>query len=127
MVLRRVAKEQEKTVAEEVPWPNTESNVDMAKPPTFNREVGKVSYFLIAYRLYIRMRIREAIVEEQVQWVLSYIQKESADIWKENIIEDLERQLLNYKAVGEFSADLKKEFREKDDEIVKIAELKKVE
>jgi len=40
--------------------------------------------------------------------VLSYVQGESADIWKENVMEDLERDLLNYKVVGEFLADLKK-------------------
>ena len=66
MLLRRVAEEQEKTVAEEVSWPNTGSNVDIAKLPTFNGEVGKVSCFLIAYKLYIRIRMREVMVEEQV-------------------------------------------------------------
>jgi len=30
----------------------------------FNRKAGKVSGFLIAYRLYIRIRIKEATVEE---------------------------------------------------------------
>jgi len=34
--------------------------------------------------------------------------------------------LLNYKAVGEFLADLKKEFREEENEMIKVAELKKV-
>ena len=42
----------------------------------------------------------------------------SADIWKENVIEDLER---------EFLADLKKEFKEGDNKIMKVVELKKVE
>ena len=39
----------------------------------------------------------------------------------------MERRLLNYKAVGEFLADLKEEFGEEDDKIMKVAELKKVE
>jgi len=39
----------------------------VVKPPTFNGEVGKVSGFLTAYKLYIRMRIRDAAVEEQIQ------------------------------------------------------------
>ena len=45
-------------------WSNTESNIDMAKPPIFNREAGKVSGFLIAYRLFIKMKMRNNIVEE---------------------------------------------------------------
>jgi len=82
----------------------------VVKLQTSNGEVRQVSEFLIAYRLYIRMKIRDAIVEQQVQWVLSYIQGGSADVWKENVIEDLERNLLNYEIVGEFLIDLKKEF-----------------
>ena len=43
----------------------------------------------MACRLYLRMKMREATVEEQVQWVLSYIQGGSADVWKENVIEEV--------------------------------------
>jgi len=39
----------------------------------------------------------------------------------------LERRLLNYKVVGEFLADLKEEFSGGDNEILKVAELKKIE
>jgi len=52
---------------------NTGSNVDMAKLLTSNKKAEKVSGFLIVCRLYIRMRIRNTIVEKQVQWVLLYI------------------------------------------------------
>ena len=48
------------------------------------------------------------------------------DIWKENIIKDLEKGLLNYEVVGEFLADLKEELNGGDDEILKVAELKKI-
>ena len=43
------------------------------------------------------------------------------------MLEDLEEGLLEYKTVGEFLADIKKEFRGGDKEIVKIAELKRLE
>jgi len=36
-------------------------------PQIFNGKARKVLEFLIAYRLYIRMKMREALVEEQVQ------------------------------------------------------------
>jgi len=72
------------------------------------------------------MKMRNTTVEEQVQWILSYMQGGLAYIWKENIIEDLERRLLNYKVVGEFLADLNKEFSGGDDEILKVAKLKKI-
>jgi len=38
----------------------------MAKPPTFNREVGKISDLLMACRLFIRMKMRNDLVEEQM-------------------------------------------------------------
>ena len=53
--------------------PNIRSNIEVAKPPVFNREASRVESFIIIYRLYLRMKIREAIVEEQIQWILSYV------------------------------------------------------
>jgi len=50
-----------------------------------------------------------------------------ANIWKENILEDLKRDLLKYKIAEEFLADIKKEFEEGDEEGVKVAELKRLE
>jgi len=38
----------------------------VAKLPVFNGEVGKIRGFIIACRLYLRMKIREAMVEEQI-------------------------------------------------------------
>ena len=50
-----------------------------------------------------------------------------ADIWKKNTLENLEGGLLEYETVGEFLANLKKEFGKEDKETVKIVELKKLE
>ena len=43
------------------------------------------------------------------------------------MLEDLEGRLLEYKTVGEFLADIRKEFGEGDKEPVKVAELKRLE
>ena len=43
------------------------------------------------------------------------------------MLEDLEGDLLEYETVGEFLADIKKEFGGEDEEIVKVAELKRLE
>jgi len=39
----------------------------MAKLPTFSGKTGKILGFLIACRLFIRMKMRKNLVEEQVQ------------------------------------------------------------
>jgi len=39
----------------------------VAKSLVFSEEAGKVSEFLTACRLYIKMRMREVMVEEQIQ------------------------------------------------------------
>ena len=50
-----------------------------------------------------------------------------ADIWKKNFLEDLKVEILEYATMEEFLADLKKKFERKDNEIMKVAKLKKVE
>ena len=47
---------------------------------TFNRDSDKVRGFAIAYKLYLKIRIRETMVEEKFQWVLTYIQGGIGDI-----------------------------------------------
>jgi len=73
------------------------------------------------------MKIREVLLKEQIQWVLSYVQGRSADVWKENILEDLETEKLEFESVGEFLAEIKKEFGAGEKELVKAAELRKLE
>ena len=74
-----------------------------------------------------KIKMRGVVVEEQIQWVLSYVQEESVDIWKENVLEDLEEGKLEYESVGKFLAAIKKKFRIEKEESIKVAELKRLE
>ena len=71
--------------------------------------------------------MRGAAVEEQIQQVLSYMQGESADVWKENILENLQEGLLEYENIEEFLADIRKGFGGGDKESVKVTELRRIE
>ena len=59
--------------------------------------------------------------------MLSYIQRGSADVWKENIMEKLESGEVEYELVEEFLMGLRKEFGGGEKESVKAAELRKLE
>ena len=71
--------------------------------------------------------MRGVPVEEQIQWILSYVQEGTADVWKENVLEELETVELEFETIGEFLAEIKKEFGGEEEESVKAAELRKLE
>ena len=106
---------------------NMGSHIEVAKPAIFNGEVGRVGGFITACRLYIKMRLKGNMMEEQIQWVLTYVQGGSADIWKENVMEELEAVEIEYESVEEFFTVLRKEFGGGEEESVKAAELRKLE
>ena len=107
--------------------PNTGAYMKVAKLAIFNGEAGKVGGFITVCRLYLKMRLRETTVEEQVQWILSYVQGGSADVWKENVMEELESGEMEYETAEEFFTSLRKEFGGEEKESVKAAELRRME
>ena len=93
----------------------------------FDRTPSRVAGFVTGCKLYIRNKLAGATVEAQVQWVLSFIQEGSADVWKENMIEEVEKGEMEYEIVEEFLTVLKREFGGGEEESVKAAELRKLE
>jgi len=44
--------------------PNTRSNIEVFKPPKFNKNTSRFSNFITVHRLYIRMKMRDMSVKE---------------------------------------------------------------
>ena len=59
--------------------------------------------------------------------MLSHMQEGAADVWKENVLVELEVGELEFEMVGEFLAEIKKEFGGGEEELVKVVELRKLE
>ena len=59
--------------------------------------------------------------------MLSYIQGGLADVWKENLLEDLKTGEIKFELVREFLLELKKKFGGEDKKFIKVAELKRTE
>ena len=111
----------------EAPREGEREEVKVAKSQIFYGSPAKVRGFISTCKLYIRMRLRGESVEGQVQWVLSYVQGGSADIWKENVMKKLEVGKIEYESAEHFLTCLKKEFGRGEEELVKVAKLKKLE
>jgi len=82
----------------------------MAKPQIFDGTSSKISEFISVCKLYIIMKLREESVEGKIQWILLYVQEGTADIWKENMLEDLKAGEVEYESAGEFLIEIKREF-----------------
>ena len=56
-----------------------------------------------------------------------YVQRGSADIWKENVIEEINAGEIKFETVEKFLAKIRRVFGGGDEESVKITKLKKIE
>ena len=106
---------------------NMGAHIEVAKLAIFNKEASRVGGFITACRLFLRMKLRRNTVEEQIHWMLSYMQGGSADVWKKNVMEELEAEEVEYKSVEDLLICLKKEFGGGEEKSVKAAELRKLE
>ena len=56
------------------------TNLEVAKPQIFDGTPSKILGFMIVCKLYKKAKMREVPLEEQILWVLSYVQRGSVDI-----------------------------------------------
>jgi len=89
---------------------------EAAKPPLFDKEREKIVGFINACRLYTSMRMKGSGEEEKILWVLTYVQRGVAEVWKENVLEERRQGVLLVETVEELFTKMRKEFREFDEE-----------
>ena len=86
-----------------------------------------MSAFVNVARLYIRMKITEEVATTQVAWVLSYVQKGIAEVWKDNLLDELAKGESEVESAEQLFTKIRNDFGETLEEEKKIEQLRTIE
>jgi len=101
--------------------------VEAAPPPKFSGERGQVVGFINACHLLIQMRMGQVGSRSRISWVLSYVQGGVAEIWKDNILDEITKGTSAVNTEEELFTKIQQEFGEFNEESRKVDELKVLE
>jgi len=102
------------------------SRVEVTRPQVFSGKMEEVSMFVNTARLYIRMKITEEVGATQVAWVLSYMQGGIAEVWKDNLLDELAKGESKVESAEQLFAKIRNDFRETSEEERKIEQLRTI-
>jgi len=101
--------------------------LEVVLPPKFSGERGQVVGFINAYHLFMQMRMDQVGDRNKISWVLSYVQGGVAEIWKDNILDEIAKGTSVVQTVEQLFAKIRQEFGEFDEESRKVNELRVLE
>jgi len=103
------------------------SKVEVARPQVFSGKMEEVSVFVNAVCLYIRIKVTEEVAVTQVAWVLSYVQREIVEAWKDNLLDELAKRESEVESVEQLFTKIRNDFGETSEEERKIEQLRTIE
>jgi len=103
------------------------SRVEVARPQVFSGKMEEVSAFVNVAHLYIRMKMTEEVAVTQVAWVLSYVQGEIVEAWKDNLLDELAKGVSEVKSVEQLFTKIRNDFGKTSEEERKIEQLRTIE
>jgi len=106
---------------------NRGARVEVAKSPLFSRKIEEVSTFINAAHLYLSMKITEELEATKIVWVLSYVQGEVAEAWKDNLLDELSKGKSEVEMVEKLFSKIRNKFGETAEEERKIEQLRMIE
>jgi len=86
----------------------------------------EVSVFVNAACLYIRIKIMEEVATIQVAWVLSYVQEGIAEVWKDNLLDELAKGESEVESAEQLFTKMRNDFGETLEEEIKIEQLRTI-
>jgi len=109
---------QQQLVAQNTP------KAEVAAPPKFNGSKEAVVGFMNACHLYARARLERVDNKRKISWVLFYVQRGVAEVWKNNILDEIEKGTSEVDTMEELLKKMREEFGEFDEESRKVDELR---
>jgi len=103
------------------------SRVEVARPQVFSGRMEDMSAFINAAHIYIRMKMTEEVATTQVAWVLSYVQGGVAEVWKDNLMDELAKGELEMETAEQLFSKIRNDFGETSEEERKIEQLRTIE
>ena len=86
-----------------------------------------MSIFINVVHLYIRMKITKEAATTQVTWVLSYVQGGIAEVWKDNLLDELAKKESEVELAEQLFTKIRDDFEETLEEKRKIEQLRTIE
>ena len=83
--------------------------------------------FINACHLFIQMRMGQVGERSRISWMLSYVQEGVAEIWKDNVLDEITKGMSLVNTVEELFTKIWQEFGEFDEESRKVDELRLLE
>jgi len=109
---------QQQLVAQNTPKP------EVAAPPKFDGSREAVVGFVNACRLYAEARLGGVDDKRKISWALSYVQGGVAEVWKDNVLEEINKGTSEVEMMEELFEKMREEFREFDEESRKMDKLR---
>jgi len=92
------------------------ARVEVAKPPLFSEKIKEVSTFINMAYLYLRIKVTGELKSIKIAWVPSYVQGGIAEVWKDNLLDELLKKESEIEIVEELFSKIKNKFRETAEE-----------
>ena len=100
--------------------------MEVAKPSLFSGKIEKISVFINTAHLYLSMKIIKESKAIKMVWVLSYIQREVTEVWKNNLLDELSKGELEVETVEELFSKIRNKFGKTVEEERKIEQLRTI-
>ena len=100
--------------------------MEVAKPSLFSGKIEKISVFINTAHLYLSMKIIKESKAIKMVWVLSYIQREVTEVWKDNLLDELSKEELEVETVEELFSKIRNKFGKTVEEERKIEQLRTI-